>query len=99
MQLTLRVDERLAARLKQAASSRGQSVNAFAGAVLDAAVDPDLAGTEIERLRERLDQAGLLALAVPAASGVAPGDGALEAARRRAGEGRSLSDLLVEERG
>lgn len=99
MQMTLRVDEALAGRLKHAAAARGQSVNAFAGAVLGAAVDPDLAGAEIDRLRERLDQAGLLALAAHTMRGDAPSEDALKAARRRAGEGRSLADLVLEERG
>ncbi|MDQ3631861.1 MAG: transcriptional regulator, partial [Actinomycetota bacterium] len=51
----------LADGLKSAAAERGQSVNAFATAVLGAAIDPDLAGAETERVRERLLRAGLLA--------------------------------------
>jgi hypothetical protein len=36
-------------------------MNDYVTAVLDAATNPGLAGGEAERLRERLDQAGLLA--------------------------------------
>ncbi len=96
-QLTLRVDDRLADFLKRAAAARGESVNAYAHAVLGAAVDPELAGDEAAQLRERLDRAGLLA-AVPRASHPAPAGAALERARRRAGRGRSLSSLVAEDR-
>lgn len=98
MQLTLRMDEALADRLKHAAAARGQSVNAFAGAVLGAAVDPDLAGDEIDRLRERLGQAGLLAVYEDKPSSEPPSEQALEAARRQAGSGRPLADILLEDR-
>ena len=42
-QLTLRVADELAERLKDAASERRQSVNSFAQSVLSAAVDPQFA--------------------------------------------------------
>lgn len=99
MQVTLRLDDELAGQLKRAAAARGQSVNAFAGAVLGAAVDPDLAGDEIDRLRERLDQAGLLAVYADRTSYEPPSEQALAAARRQAGMGRPLSDILLEDRG
>lgn len=98
MQVTLRLDEALAVRLKHAAAARGQSVNAFAGAVLGAAVDPDLAGAEIDQLRERLGQAGLLAVYEDAPGVEPPSTQALEAARRQAGSGRPLADILLENR-
>ncbi|MGH8909418.1 MAG: toxin-antitoxin system HicB family antitoxin [Egibacteraceae bacterium] len=60
-QMTLRLPDGLAAELRSAAAVHGQSLNAWATALLRAAVDPDLAGTEAERLRERLSRAGLLA--------------------------------------
>jgi uncharacterized protein (DUF1778 family) len=97
-QLTLRVEERLAAFLKQAAAVRGESVNAYAQAVLSAAVDPELAGDEVAQLRERLGRAGLLAL-VQQAPHPGPPDAALARARKRAGRGRSLSSLVLEDRG
>jgi hypothetical protein len=97
-QLTLRVDERLAAFIKQAAAARNESVNAYAHSVLSAAVDPEFAGDESAQLRERLSRAGLLAVA-PHAPHPAPADAALARARKRAGRGRSLSSLVVDDRG
>jgi hypothetical protein len=72
-------------------------VNAYAQAVLGAAVDPELAGDETAQLRERLDRAGLLAVPTQA-SHSAPDSAALERARKRAGRGRSLSSLVIEDR-
>lgn len=97
VQLTLRIEEELARRLKLVAAAQGRSVNAYAGAVLRAAVDPDLAGDESERVRERLARAGLLADVTPIA-GRGPDAKALERARRAAGRGRSLSELVSEGR-
>jgi predicted transcriptional regulator len=96
-QLTLRIDERLARHLKQVAADRGLSVNAFAEQALAAAVDPDAAGSEIERHRERLARAGLLATPAPV-DFEPPSDEEFEAARRAAGKGKSLSDYIIEER-
>jgi plasmid stability protein len=96
-QLTLRVDDRLTQFLKQAAAARGESVNAYAQAVLAAAVDPDLAGDETTQMRERLRRAGLLAV-VPDSSHVAPDPSALAGARKRAGRGKSLASFVVEDR-
>lgn len=95
--MTLRVDDRLADSLKLAAALHGQSVNAYAQSVLNAAVDPAFAGDEATQLRERLGRAGLLA-ASPPASHPAPDNGALARARRRAGRGRSLASFVVEDR-
>lgn len=96
-QLTLRIDDELARRLKTVASGRGDSVNAYAGAVLRAAVDPDLAGDEAQRLRERLARAGLLA-PVDAGERERPPEEAVAGARGRAGSGRPLADLVTEGR-
>lgn len=96
-QLTLRLDESLADRLKSVAASRGTSVNGFATSVLAAAVDPDLAGDEVGRLRERLSRAGLLEQ--PSRSErVGPSDREFEEARAAAGRGTLLSDLVSEGR-
>ena len=96
-QLTLRIDDELARRLKVVAADRGDSVNAFASAVLQAAVDPDLAGDEAQRVRERLARAGLLA-SVEAGDRERPPRDAVNAARARAGSGRPLSELVTEGR-
>ena len=96
-QLTLRVDDELARRLKDVAAERHQSVNAYAGAVLAAVVDPSLAGDDVERLRERLARAGLL---VPASDRERrrPSEAVLGRARSAAGRGEQLSDLVAEGR-
>lgn len=98
-QLTLRVPDELVAQLKAAAAARSQSVNSLATAVLGAAVDPDLAGDEYERLRERLAQAGLLFHAEAAKGRDRPSRAALRSARAAAGRGRPLADLVDEGRG
>jgi uncharacterized protein (DUF1778 family) len=96
-QLTLRVPEELAKRLKMAASDREDSVNGYAVKVLSAAVDPDLAGDEITGLKERLAQAGLLLTPEPLSS-KRPSARALSRARAAAGRGTPLSDFVTEGR-
>ncbi len=96
-QLTLRVPEELAERLKAVASDHEDSVNGYAVKVLSAAVDPDLAGDEITGLKERLAQAGLLLTPerLPAKRTSTP---ALSRARAAAGRGKPLSDFVTEGR-
>jgi hypothetical protein len=96
-QLTLRIDERLARHLKQVAADRGLSVNAFAEQALSAAVDPDAAGSEVERHRERLARAGLLAPFEPVEH-ERPSREDYEAARRELAKGKPLSEYIIEER-
>lgn len=96
-QVTLRLDDDLARDLAGEAAARGQSVNAFAAGVLSAAVDPDAAGDEAERVRARLARAGLLADPAPA-SGRRPDPDLLARARRRAGTGRPLAEFVAEGR-
>ena len=96
-QLTLRLPDVLADDLRRVAAQRGQSVNAWATAVLRAAVDPDLSGDEAERTRERLRRAGLL-IEVDAYRGRRPDAAAAARARRAAGRGKSLSDYVAEDR-
>lgn len=99
IQLTLRVPEKLGEDLKSEAAARSMSVNRFAGAVLAAAVDPDLDETEMGRLRGRLKRAGLLEKTEPSAPVRRPDPDRVKAARSRAGHGRPLSDLVSEGRG
>jgi len=96
-QLTLRIDERLAGDLKTHAAKAGRSVNSWASQVLQAAVDPDLAGTDAQRTRERLARAGLL-VTPPARERRRPDAKRLARARRAAGRGMSLSALVLEGR-
>ena len=98
-QVTLRIEDELAGRLKAVAAEMGRSVNSYATAVLRAALDPDLSTDEAERLRERLAQAGLLAPSLAGRRGRRPDAAAVKRARRRAGRGRALSDLVSEGRG
>ncbi len=97
-QLTLRIDERLAADLKRHAAEAGRSVNSWASHVLQAAVDPDLASTDARRTRERLARAGLLVVPPPRPGLRRPDAKRIARARRAAGRGTSLSDLVLEDR-
>jgi plasmid stability protein len=64
-QLLLRVPEDLHRRIAARAAREGRSMNAVAGAILDAATDADV-GTPQERLRARAAALGMLS-EVPAA--------------------------------
>lgn len=90
------MEEELADRLRSEAARRGQSVNGYARLVLSAAVDPEQADGEAAQLRERLARAGLLAQAVPRRG--RPPEAEVAAARSAAGRGRSLSDIVIEDR-
>jgi predicted transcriptional regulator len=96
-QVTLRLSAELAERLKTAARARDRSVNAWAAAVLSAAVDPDLAGDEATITRERLARAGLLS---PPGErrGRRPRREQTASARAAAGSGTRLGDLISEGR-
>lgn len=65
--------------------------------VLDAATDPERAGTEAERLRERLARAGILAS--PGAARRRPDPAAVAEARQAAGRGTRLAELVARDRG
>ena len=97
-QLTLRVPDDLAADLTRVAGDRGQSVNAFATLGLRALVDPDAAGDELERIRERLRRAGV-AVYTPTRDVVAPDPEAAAEARAALGSGQLVSDIVSEQRG
>lgn len=97
-QLTLRVPEELAERLKGAARDHEDSINGFAVKVLSAAVDPDLACDEVTGLKERLAQAGLLLTPKRIPTKRTPSARSLSQARAAAGRGRPLSDFVTEGR-
>jgi len=97
-QLTIRLDESLAEQVKAHAGRAGRSVNSWVVAVLSAVVDPELAGSDAERTRERLARAGLLA-PLAGIRPAPPDPERLERARRAAGAGRPLSELVSEGRG
>ena len=96
-QVSWRADDELVARVKLAAARSGRSMNEFVTFVLDAATDPALAGTEAERVRARLQEAGLLARSVRSARR-RPSRAAVEAASRRAATGSALAELVSEGR-
>lgn len=97
-QVTWRADDELLGRVRHAAARSGWSVNAWISRVLDAATDPELSGSDLDRVRERLARAGLLeeqvAATVPRAEAAR-----VDEARARAGRGTALSDLVRGERG
>ncbi|CAN5159761.1 hypothetical protein BH24ACT1_BH24ACT1_04860 [soil metagenome] len=97
-QLTLRLDDDLVASLKLKAEEEGRSVNSLAAFTLRALVDPDLAGDEAERLRERLKRAGILA-EFPRLNRPRQDPEVVARARASAGKGKRVSDIISEDRG
>lgn len=95
-QVTWRADDQLIDRVRRASRDRGWSLNEYLTRVLDVATDPARAGSSMERLRQRLAAADLLEVDGPPRVAPAPQD--VAEARRRAGEGTSLSDLVVGDR-
>jgi hypothetical protein len=96
-QVTWRAPEELVERVRLAAKREGRSMNDYLSWVLNAATNPELAGDDALRLRERLDRAGLLAMG--GAPRARPDAAALERARAAAGTGTPLSGLVGEGRG
>ncbi|MEQ3552952.1 transcriptional regulator [Pseudonocardia nematodicida] len=95
-QVTWRAPDELVERLRQVASGEGRSLNEYLTRLVRAAVDPDTAEDGLERIRERLARAGVLAPAgVPH---VRPDADAVAEARRAAGRGTPLSDLVSDGR-
>lgn len=95
-QITLRISEELARALKAAAAASGRSLNAWATSILAAVIDPEHADGDAERVRERLQRAGLLS--DPRARGARPKRSDVARARRAAGRGKPLSDLVTDGR-
>jgi plasmid stability protein len=95
-QLSLRLPDELAAQVRSHAARAGRSTNAWIALVLAAAVDPELAGDDVERTRERLARAGLLA--PPARAAGRPDPRRVERARRAAAGGRELGAIVADER-
>jgi plasmid stability protein len=98
-QLTLRLDDDLARHLKAKAAEDGRSVNALVVAGLRALVDPDWAGDEADRLRERFRRAGILSEPGPPLHRRRQDPEVLARARAAAGNGKPLSDYVSEGRG
>jgi plasmid stability protein len=96
-QITIRADDDLIFRIRQRARETGRSMNEYVTIVLDAVTNPGTAGTERERLRERLARAGLLAVDPPY-RGPIPDPDAVEEAGRELGKGTPLSEIIREMR-
>jgi len=98
-QLTIRADDEVVERVRLAADAAGKSVNGFITDLLAAATDPDHAGSDAERTRERLRRAGLLDdMGDPPPGLRRPDPKELAKARKAASGGTLLSDLIVAER-
>lgn len=95
-QMTWRSTNERLERVRRAAQAHGRSMNDYVTAVLDVATNPNLGGTEWERLRDRLAAAGLLA--EPGAPRRRPPAPKVARARAAAGQGTKLSELVTEER-
>lgn len=95
-QMTWRASDEQYERVKRAAQRQGQSVNEYVTRVLDVATDPGAAGSEWERLRDRLAAAGLLA--APGAPRRRPPAERVASARSAAASGASLSGFVVDGR-
>lgn len=95
-QVTLRLPDQLAERLRAAASTQERSVNEYLTRLVQAATDPELADDDVARTRERLARAGLLAPTGP--SRQRPDPTAVATARAVAGTGTPLSSLVADSR-
>lgn len=95
--MTWRAPDDLLARVRQQAAERGRSMNDWVTELLSAATDPRHAGTEAERVRERLRAAGLLAGRVERAV-TRPSPADLSKARAAAATGSPLSELVIRDR-
>jgi hypothetical protein len=98
-QVTWRASDELVQRVRDAAARQGRSLNDYLTRLAEAAVNPELAGDDVERLRERLARAGLIVAPAAGASRRRPDQQALVRARRRAGGGTPLADLVKHGRG
>lgn len=95
-QISWRAPDELVTRVRRAADQRGSSINEFVTRVLDAATDPELTDDVSLRVRERLDAAGLLAPIGPPRP--RPSEDDVAGARRKAGQGHPLADLVSDSR-
>jgi hypothetical protein len=94
-----RAEDSLVERVRKVASTQGKSMNEFITQVLDAATNPESASDEATRIRERLARFDLVVPQVDAELRVRPPADLVEKARKAAGQGTLLSDLVIEGRG
>ncbi|GAA5167241.1 hypothetical protein GCM10023321_59680 [Pseudonocardia eucalypti] len=96
-QVTWRLPDELMERVRAAAAAADRSVNEYLTRLAEAATDPDLAGDDAARTRERLTRAGLLV--PPGPPRQRPDPDAVAVARAAAGRGTPLSELVEDDRG
>ncbi len=98
-QVSWRAPDELVALAKQRARALNTSLNEYLTLVVEAATDPQHAGSEAAEVRERLAAAGLLAEPFARPSSVRSDPRAVRAAGRRAARGKPVSEILLEDRG
>ena len=92
-QVTWRADKELVARVKLRAQEQQVSMNEFLTRIAQAATDPSTSSSAVEEIRARLKLAGLLSdFRAPGVE--PPGEEEFAAARKRAGQGTPLSELV-----
>ncbi len=96
-QVSWRAPDELIDRVRAAAAAQHRSMNDYLTRLAEAATNPEYADGATARTRERLARAGLLMPSGPRRR--RPDPELLEEARRAAGEGVPLSDLISEGRG
>lgn len=96
-QVSWRAPDALVERVQRTAAAQRRSMNEFITQVLDIATSPDSGDPEEIRLRARLERAGLLVVPMHWDE-VVPAAAEIEAARKEAGSGTALSDLVSHER-
>lgn len=95
-QVTWRAPDELVDRLRMAAAAQQRSLNDYLTRLVEAATDPEYAGDDATRIRERLERAGLLVASGPRRRRPDPVD--VTAARAAAGRGTPLADLVADDR-
>ncbi len=99
-QLSLRIDDDLHRRARQAAAASGVSLNGYITRLLTVAMDPAADEPDADRIRARLAAAGLIDSATrPAAPQHTPADEErFQAALSRSRGGTTGSSLVAQER-
>lgn len=91
------MDDELLQRVRHSAKAAGMSLNAYISRVLALATSEDEHSSEAQRMRQRLRVAGLLA-SDDHDGPQRVSDDELTELRRAAGEGESLSDIVIRDR-
>lgn len=92
-QVTWRADKELVTRVKMRAQEQQVSMNEFLTRIAQAATDPSTSSSAVEEIRTRLKLAGLLS-DFRAPDVEPPDEEEVSAARKRAGQGTPLSELV-----